>query len=209
MSRPVDDIITGFDRALRALTGAYASTRPSPGNDIADAAMADDQRTHAAGLMRINHCGEICAQALYEGQALTARSSEAREALLQAAEEERDHLSWCRQRLDELEASPSVFDPLFYAASFAVGAATGLAGDKISLGFVEATEDQVVQHLESHLEALPPEDQRSRAILDEMRADEAEHGAHALSLGGAEFPQPVKQGMALLSKVMTRTTYRL
>ena len=209
MPNPVDNIINGFDRALRTLSGAQGSSRPSPSTGIDEADLDQKAKDHAAGLMRVNHCGEICAQALYEGQAVTARSDSAQAALLQAASEERDHLSWCRSRLDELDAAPSVLDPLFYAASFAMGALTGLAGDKISLGFVEATEDQVVKHLEQHLQQLPAEDQRSRAILDEMRSDEAEHGAHALALGGAEFPQPVKQGMALLSRLMTSTTYRI
>lgn len=209
LSNPLDDFISGFDRALRTLSGAHASTRPNPAENVPDPELDDQAREHAAGLMRVNHCGEICAQALYEGQALTARSRQARTTLLQAAAEERDHLSWCRERLTELHAKPSLLDPLFYATSFAMGAITGLAGDKVSLGFVEATEDQVVKHLENHLQELPAQDMKSRAIIDEMRHDEAEHGANALSMGGQEFPQPVKQGMAFLSRVMTTTTYRI
>lgn len=171
--------------------------------------MDETSRAHAAGLMRVNHCGEICAQALYEGQALTARSTSAETALLRAADEERDHLRWCRERLDELNAQPSLLDPLFYAAAFAMGAVTGLAGDRVSLGFVEATEDQVVRHLDKHIEQLPPEDQRSKAILNKMRNEEAEHGANALALGGNKFPAPIKQAMSVVAKVMTTTTYRI
>ena len=171
--------------------------------------MSDDERKHVAGLMRVNHAGEICAQALYEGQALTAKSASAKASLLHAASEEQDHLSWCRQRLDQLDARPSVFDPLFYGASFALGVGAGLLGDRISLGFVEATEDQVVKHLEEHLESLPEQDEKSRVILEEMRADESRHGANALAQGGSVFPQPLKNVMSLVSKAMTHTTYRI
>ncbi|XOV84205.1 MAG: 2-polyprenyl-3-methyl-6-methoxy-1,4-benzoquinone monooxygenase [bacterium] len=209
MSNPVDNIVLGLDRALRTLTGAYSAQRPNPAADEAQIELDEPQRKHAAGLMRVNHTGEICAQALYEGQALTAQSDQARSALLQAASEERDHLAWCRTRLDELDAQPSLLAPVFYGASFAVGALTGLAGDKVSLGFVEATEDQVVAHLDRHLEQLPEADHKSRAILDQMRRDEAIHGEQALSHGGEAFPQPVKQVMALISNIMTRTTYRI
>ena len=159
--------------------------------------------------MRVNHTGEVCAQALYEGQALTARRTEVRDALKQAAEEEVDHLAWCRQRLEELEARPSVLDPVFYAASFVVGAAAGALGDRVSLGFIEATEDQVVQHLDRHLDDLPPGDARSRAIVTEMRADEARHGVNALKAGGAAFPEGVKQAMTVVSRFMTETAYRI
>ena len=148
-------------------------------------------------------------KALYEGQALTATSSAARAALLAAAQEERDHLHWCRQRLRELDARPSVLDPVFYAASFAMGAATGLAGDRVSLGFVEATEDQVVKHLDGHLQALPEQDARSRRILEQMRQDEHAHGARALEQGGQAFPAPLKAAMSLLSRCMTASTYRI
>ena len=209
MADPLDTLVLGVDRALKTLSGGYAATRPSPAEEEADVVMQSDDREHAAGLMRVNHAGEICAQALYEGQALTARSETAREALQQAAAEERDHLSWCRSRLDELDARPSLLDPLFYGASFAMGALTGLAGDKISLGFVEATEDQVVQHLEQHLDDLPPDDLKSRAVLDQMRVDESKHGAEALKMGGQAFPAPVKQVMTLISRLMTQSTYRI
>ena len=206
---PVDKIIAGVDRSLRTLTGQVSAVRPSPATGVPDLELDPAVRAHAAGLMRVNHAGEICAQALYEGQALTAKSVDARAVLLDAAAEERDHLDWCRERLRELDAKPSVLDPLFYAASFAMGAVTGLAGDRLSLGFVEATEDQVVQHLERHLDDLPKEDLRSRAVVEQMRDDEAAHGANALARGGEEFARPVKQLMTLVSRVMTETTYRV
>ena len=209
LTDPIDNLVLGLDRALKTLSGAYSAERPSPGTDAADVVLDESERKHAAGLMRVNHAGEICAQALYEGQSLTAKGDAARQSLQQAAAEERDHLAWCRARLDELDAHPSVLDPLFYGASYALGALTGLAGDKVSLGFVEATEEQVVEHLEQHLDELPAADHKSRAILDQMRADEYEHGAQALAMGGQAFPAPVKQMMSLISKLMTRTTYRV
>ena len=205
----VDDVIGGIDRSLKTLTGGHSSTRPNPGAEQQEPQLSDDERKHVAGLMRVNHAGEICAQALYEGQALTAKSASAKASLLHAASEEQDHLTWCRQRLDQLDARPSVFDPLFYGASFALGVGAGLLGDRISLGFVEATEDQVVKHLEDHLASLPDQDVKSRVILEEMRADESRHGANALAQGGSIFPQPLKNVMSLVSKVMTHTTYRI
>ncbi|MDB9757178.1 2-polyprenyl-3-methyl-6-methoxy-1,4-benzoquinone monooxygenase [Pseudomonadales bacterium] len=183
----VDDVIGGIDRSLKTLTGGHSSTRPNPGAEQQEPELSDDERKHVAGLMRVNHAGEICAQALYEGQALTAKSASAKASLLHAASDEQDHLSWCRQRLDQLDARPSVFDPLFYGASFALGVGAGLLGDRISLGFVEATEDQVVKHLEEHLESLPEQDEKSRVILEEMRADESRHGANALAQGGGAY----------------------
>lgn len=210
---PIDQMVQSFDRALRTLTGVVRAERDNPAHALTDADLTeeleDSQRAHIAGLMRVNHTGEICAQALYEGQALTARQPAARDSLLAAAAEERDHLSWCRERLTELDGRPSVLNPLFYGASFMIGALTGLVGDKVSLGFVEATEDQVVKHLDKHLEELPESDVRSRAILDQMRTDEARHGQTALEQGGEAFPEPVKQAMTLLSRVMTETTYRI
>ena len=208
-SNPLDQLVLGVDKALKTLTGAYQAARLNPGINASEPQMSTDQRTHVAGLMRVNHTGEICAQALYEGQALAARSDQARQVLLEAAEEERDHLAWCRERLDELDAGPSVLNPLFYGASFAMGVLTGLAGDKVSLGFVEATEDKVVEHIDRHLDALPEGDERSRAILDQMREDEERHGADALDSGGEVFPAPVKQVMTVVSRVMTETTYRV
>jgi len=157
--------------------------------------------------MRVNHTGEVCAQALYQGQALVARSESTRAKLLDAAQEEADHLAWCEARLGELEATPSKLNPLFYAASFALGAATAMAGDKVSLGFVHATEERVASHLRAHLKALPGEDRKSQLILQQMLSDEERHGEEALSHGGQEFPRPVKDVMTLASQIMTRTTY--
>ena len=206
----LDETIHRFDRALRVLAGARsAAERESPAAGIDEAGLDEDERKHAAGLMRVNHTGEICAQALYEGQALTAREPAVRERLLKSADDEADHLAWCAERIDELNGSPSLLNPLFYAASYAVGAVTGLMGDKVSLGFVEATEDQVCEHLERHLEALPEDDAKSRAIVERMREDEARHGSAARELGGTAFPEPVRQAMTLVSRVMTETTYRV
>lgn len=205
----IDGLIGGIDRSLRTLTGSSTATRTSPSADLQEPDLSEQERKHVAGLMRVNHAGEICAQALYEGQALAAKTASAKESLLHAASEEQDHLSWCRQRLDQLDARPSVFDPLFYGASFALGVGAGLLGDRVSLGFVEATEDQVVKHLEEHLADLPEQDDKTRAILEEMRADESRHGAEALAQGGSVFPQPVKNAMRIVSKAMTSTTYRI
>ncbi len=209
MTDPLDQLVLGLDRAIKTLSGGYRAQRPNPANQSDETELEHAERRHAAGLMRVNHAGEICAQALYEGQALTARSEAARQTLLEAAQEERDHLSWCAERLQELDARPSVLDPVFYGASFVMGALTGLAGDKVSLGFVEATEDQVVAHLDRHMQDLPPADQKSRAIVDQMRRDESRHGEEALAHGGQVFPAPVKKLMTLISKVMTDTTYRV
>lgn len=205
---PADALIGQFDRALKTLAGVRDAQRENPAQDVMDEPLDEQQRSHSAGLMRVNHTGEICAQALYEGQALTARSVETRDALLNAAGEEADHLAWCAERLDELDSRPSVFNPLFYAASYALGAVTGLAGDRVSLGFVEATEDQVCEHLNDHLESLPEEDQRSREIVRTMHDEEKAHGEHALEQGGVEFPRPLKEAMRLVSRVMTEITYR-
>lgn len=205
----VDNLINGFDRALKTLTGGRSAARENPAQQIDEAELTDAEKSHIGGLMRVNHTGEICAQALYEGQALTAKQDDAKQSLLEAAAEEQDHLSWCAQRLDELDQRPSVFDPLFYGASFALGAGAGLLGDRVSLGFVEATEDQVVKHLNEHLQSIPEDDAKTRAILHAMREDEARHGAHALAMGGEKFPLPVKRAMSLLAKVMTHTTYRI
>ena len=202
-----DDLIGVFDRALRALTGGGIAERPAP--EAEEGTLTEAERKHAAGLMRVNHAGEICAQALYEGQALTARDAQVREALRSAAAEENDHLAWCRERLDELDGRPSMLDPVFYAASFALGAAVGVLGDKVSLGFVEATEDQVKRHLDRHIRDLPDTDERSRAILEEMRTDESRHGENARREGGVEFPEPVREAMTLASRLMTESAYRI
>ena len=205
----LDDFIAQVDRALKTLTGEHTPRREYPAADMVDSILSEEEEQHAAGLMRVNHTGEICAQALYEGQALTAQEDEVRKSLKLAADEESDHLAWWEQRLGELGSKPSVLNPLFYAASYAMGALTGLFGDKISLGFVEATEDQVCQHLERHLDSLPESDERSREIVRRMHEDETRHGSDALQAGGKEFPEPVKRTMALISKVMTETTYRV
>lgn len=203
-----DTLIGQFDRALRTLSGRYESQRPNPAERVEPTPLAPEAGSHAAGLMRVNHTGEICAQALYQGQALTARDPAVRAALLAAAAEETDHLAWCQSRLDELDSHPSRLNPAFYTLSYAMGAVTGLLGDRVSLGFVEATEDQVCRHLERHLDALPPDDARSREIVARMREDEARHGSEALERGGVEFPAPLKLAMTLLSRLMTETTYR-
>ena len=204
-----DLVIGQVDRALRTLSGQHVSQRPNPARQVDEAPLEPEAGRHAAGLMRVNHTGEICAQALYQGQALTARDDAVRRSLLQAAAEEADHLAWCEARLGELQSRPSVLNPAFYALSYAMGAVTGLLGDKVSLGFVEATEDQVCRHLEAHLDALPEEDARSREIVLRMHEDEARHGSEALARGGVEFPKPLKQAMTLVSRVMTETTYRV
>ena len=208
-SHGLDQWISGFDRGLRTLTDVHQAARPNPAAEVAEADMTAQERAHVAGLMRVNHTGEVCAQALYEGQALTASDAKAKDSLMSAAAEEQDHLVWCRSRLRELDARPSILDPVFFGLSFAMGAAAGLLGDRVSLGFVEATEDQVVQHLDEHLQTLPEQDEKSRRVLEAMRADESRHGAQALADGGEEFPQPVKQFMRGLAKVMRTTTYRL
>lgn len=210
----LDRLVLGADRVLRTVAGAPAAHRPSPARDLAEPGLPEDaERRHAAGLMRVNHTGEVCAQALYAGQSLTAREPAVRRAMSRAAREEEDHLAWCAERLDQLHAHPSVLNPLFYGMSFLMGAMTGLAGDRISLGFVHATEDRVVAHLDAHLEhgkrSLPEGDLRSRAIVRKMREDELRHGETALDVGGVEFPPPVRETMAMLSKLMTASVYRL
>ncbi|MFL2518206.1 MAG: 2-polyprenyl-3-methyl-6-methoxy-1,4-benzoquinone monooxygenase [Candidatus Azotimanducaceae bacterium] len=205
----LDQLIGGFDRALKTLTGGRTAQRENPAKQIRDADLSVEEKRHVGGLMRVNHTGEICAQALYEGQALTAKDPAAQRSLIEAAAEEHDHLSWCAQRLEELDAKPSILDPFFYGASFALGAGAGLLGDRISLGFVEATEAQVVEHLNEHLESIPQEDEKTRVILQAMRADEARHGAHALEMGGEEFSSMVKRGMSIAAKIMTKSSYRI
>ena len=205
-SRAVDSLLIAADDALRTLSGVASAAREAPGqSDRGPAAEAD--RRISAGLMRVNHAGEICAQALYSGQALVARDPEVRRALQAAGAEERDHLAWCRARLRELGSRPSLLDPAWYAGSFALGVASGITGDRWSLGFLAETEAQVEQHLEGHLERLPPGDERSRAILAQMRDEEVRHGATGRALGAAELPAPVKAAMRAFSKVMTRTAY--
>lgn len=206
----VDNLIDQADTVFRTLgKGIIKANRERPGADIAcDLGDAKDIK-HSAGLMRINHTGEVCAQALYQGQALTARLGDTREAMEKAAKEEVDHLAWCEDRLKELDSSTSHFNPLWYGMSFMIGAAAGIAGDDWSLGFVAETEDQVCRHLENHLEQLPIEDERSRAIILQMHEDEKGHADAARDGGGRPLPEPIKKLMGLSSKVMTRTTYYL
>ena len=183
--------------------------RENPAGDIPEVVMDEDNRQHAAGLMRINHACEICAQALYAGQAATARSPKVQAEMQQAANEEIDHLSWCKTRLDELDSEPSRLDPLWYAGSFAIGAVAGLAGDGWSLGFLKETENQVESHLESHIERLPAEDARSLAILDQMKIDEAKHAQMAADSGAYDLPQPVRDLMKLTAYAMKAVAYRI
>ena len=203
----IDRLIVSFDRGLRTLFGPAVSSRETPGADVPERELSESDRQHAAALMRINHAGEVCAQALYQGQALTARSSGARRALERAAQEEMEHLAWTSRRIDELGGRKSLLNPLWYAGSFAMGAASGLLGDRWNLGFLAETERQVVEHLDGHLKALPRDDAKSRTIVEEMRLDEARHATTADQHGGAELPLPVRGLMRLASKVMTKTTY--
>lgn len=203
----IDKFITGFDKGLRTLFAPAQTLRPMPGDRLSDEALDETQRRASASLMRVNHSGEVCAQALYQGQALTAREPSAKQALAQAAQEETEHLAWTERRIAELGGSKSVLNPLFYAGSFAIGAVSGLLGDKWNLGFLAETERQVVHHLEGHLERLPVEDQKSRAIIEQMRDDEARHATSALEHGAAEMPAPVKAAMTASSKMMTETAY--
>jgi 3-demethoxyubiquinol 3-hydroxylase len=205
----IDELIIGFDKGLRTLFAPARSTRPVPGETLPDADLDAAQRSLAAALMRVNHSGEICAQALYQGQALTARDSGARAALEAAAQEETEHLAWTEKRIAELGGRKSLLNPLWYAGSFAIGAAAGALGDKWNLGFLAETERQVERHLEGHLARLPETDRKSRAIVEQMCADEARHARTARQHGGAELPAPVKAAMQASSKVMTGTSFLL
>ena len=202
-----DSLIIHFDRALRTVFASAASRRPHPDSGLEEVEMTDADRRHAAGLMRINHSGEVCAQALYQGQALTARNPEAAKALIEASEEETEHLAWCEHRLEELGSRKSLLNPLWYAGSFGLGVLAGALGDKWNLGFLAETERQVEGHLNTHLDWLPQQDAKSRAIVEQMKADEIKHADTALAHGGAELPLPVRQAMQLTSKVLTKTAY--
>ena len=207
---PIDRLIQEFDTALRSVVGGAHAHRPTPGSDFGGNSGLDAvERKHAAGLMRVNHVGEVCAQALYQSQKLVARNPEIQEMLDHSGQEEMDHLAWCETRLQELGSHTSYLNPLWYAGSFAIGLAAGLSGDRWSLGFVAETEKQVENHLESHLEKLPKEDQRSRAIVDQMRIDEIAHGQAAKNAGGANLPEPIQKIMQAMSKVMTTTAYKI
>ncbi len=205
----VDDLVLGFDRALRTLAGVSTSVRPIPGAELRDATMPDAERQHAAGLMRVNHTGEVCAQALYAAQSLVARDPEVRTRFAQAAREEEEHLAWTQSRLAELNDRASWLNPVWYAGSFAIGLAAGLAGDRTNLGFVVETERQVEEHLTGHMEDLPPADMKSRAIVEQMRDDEARHGAMAQAAGAIDLPLPVKGLMRVAASVMKTLAYRI
>ena len=204
----LDRIISEFDTSLRTLLAKPLSQRSHPDANVAEGNLTAAEKQHARSLMRINHTGEVCAQALYSGQALTARDAATSKTMQQAAREETEHLAWCETRIHELGGRTSVLNPLFYAGSFAIGAVAGALGDKWSLGFLEETENQVGAHLTSHLSKLPEADEKSRRIIEQMRVDEAKHANDAKRLGAAQLPAPVKFCMRQMSKIMTITTYR-
>lgn len=205
---PIDRLLAGADKALRTVAApAGRPARDYPAGSIEEPALSAAKRSHAAGLMRVNHAGEVAAQALYQGHAAVARDKAIQEQMQHAAAEEFDHLAWCEQRIQELGEEPSRMSPVWYAGAYAIGAASGLLGDKWSLGFIAETEKQVCAHLDSHLESLPAEDVRSRAIVEQMRDEEQEHGDNALEAGAAELPAPVKRLMQMTAKVMTKTAY--
>ena len=204
----VDRLIGEADTVLRTLSNrGNQAARPSPAAGHSETELNEGQRKHVAGLMRVNHTGEVCAQALYQGQALTARLPTVREEMDHAAEEEVDHLVWCEERLRQLDSRPSLFNPAWYGLSFAIGAVAGAVGDKVSLGFVAATEERVCNHLKDHLKQLPEDDRKSRLILQQMLEDEERHGENALEAGGTDFPRPVKDAMTVVSGLMTKSSY--
>ena len=203
----IDKIIIGFDSALRTLLTPAQTLRPVPGSALPEAELSDTEKKLSSALMRVNHVGEVCAQALYQGQGLTARNTEIQQTLMQAAREETEHLAWTERRIAELGGRKSLLNPVWYGSSFAIGVVAGLLGDKWNLGFLAETEHQVGMHLAGHLERLPSQDEKSRAIVKQMSIDEASHANMALSYGGADLPLPVKITMKLGSKVMTHTAY--
>jgi ubiquinone biosynthesis monooxygenase Coq7 len=205
----VDRAVSEIDRALRAIAGVHRATRPTPAENIAEAELSEAQRAHAAALMRVNHVGEVCAQALYQGQALTARDAGNRAALEEAAREEEDHLAWSADRVHALGGRLSLLNPLWYAGALAMGVGAGVLGDRWNLAFLAETEAQVEEHLSGHLESLPEADARSRAIVAQMRADEAKHRRSALALGAAEVPAPLKRAMRAAARVMTTLAHRI
>lgn len=202
-----DRLIIGADSALRAIVGVTAATRASPATQVACGELSETERRHSAGLMRINHVGEVCAQALYEAQSHLANNAHIKQQFIQAGHEEEDHLAWTAQRLRELGSRPSLLNPFWYAGAFALGAIAARLGDARSLGFVVETERQVEAHLASHLESLPAQDAKSRAIVEQMRVDEVAHGASANALGATQVPAPVQKAMQAMAKVMTSTAY--
>lgn len=204
----LDRLLGEADAVLRTLSNrSQPPGRESPAEGHRDCELVEAERRHVAGLMRVNHTGEVCAQALYQGQALTAKLPAVREDMREAAREEEDHLAWCAQRLRELNSRPSHLNPAWYGLSFVLGATAGAVGDKWSLGFVAATEERVCRHLRAHLQQLPGEDRRSQLILQQMLEDEERHGHNALAAGGVDFPAPVKAAMTTLSQLMTRSSY--
>ncbi|RUM94585.1 MAG: demethoxyubiquinone hydroxylase family protein [Thiothrix sp.] len=206
----LDQIFNHLERSLRAVHGRHQGTaRSNPGNNIADTDLSEPESRHAASLMRVNHAGEIAAQALYNGQSLAARSSEVKERMRESAQEETDHLAWCKQRVEELGQSTSLLGPVWYWGSFSIGAIAGAAGDKWSLGFIKETEDQVISHLQEHQQSLPDGDTKSRAIIQQMIIDEAHHGDKAVDLGGVPLPAPAIRLMRLTARVMTTVSYRI
>jgi ubiquinone biosynthesis monooxygenase Coq7 len=207
---PVDRLLAGVDCFLKTVTaGSTHGIRENPAREVEDKELSASERSHAAGLMRVNHAGEIAAQGLYQGHAAVARNPEIEEQMQRAADEERDHLAWCEERLKELGAGPSRLSPVWYGGAFAIGAASGILGDRWSLGFIEETEHQVVQHLTGHLDRLPADDAKSRAIVHQMRDEEALHGANAKKAGAAELPIRIRRMMRLAAKIMTGTAYWL
>ncbi len=207
---PLDRVLSGIDNALRTVAAPSSHrTRANPADGIEEGELSAREKTHAAGLMRVNHAGEVAAQGLYQGHASVARDESTRAQMQRAADEELDHLAWCEERLGELGESASLLKPVWYAGAFAIGAASGVIGDRWSLGFVEETERQVSEHLSGHLKELPENDARSRAIVEQMRIEEEEHGANARAAGAAALPAPIRGLMRLTAKVMTRTAYRI
>jgi ubiquinone biosynthesis monooxygenase Coq7 len=204
----IDDLIVGFDQGLRTLLAPARTTRSLPGKSLAEAEMGEEEKRLAAALMRVNHSGEVCAQALYQGQVLTARQPEIQQALKQAAREETEHLNWCESRIHDLGGRKSLLNPAWYAGSLAIGALAGALGDKWNLGFLAETERQVARHLEGHLQRLPVGDAKSRAVVEQMKEDEVRHATTALEHGGAELPAPVKVAMKLSAGMMTATAFR-
>lgn len=205
----LDQLITEFDKGLRTVFAEAHTVRPHPDRDVPDTPLEAQEKRHAAALMRINHSGEVCAQALYNGQALTVRNPETEAALRQASQEETEHLAWCEKRIAELGGHKSLLNPIWYGGSFALGVLAGALGDKWNLGFLAETENQVGKHIENHLTHLPENDTKSRAVLEQMKIDEARHAMTALDHGGAQLPAPVRFAMKMTSKVMTHTTYRI
>ncbi|MCC7326977.1 MAG: 2-polyprenyl-3-methyl-6-methoxy-1,4-benzoquinone monooxygenase [Burkholderiales bacterium] len=205
----LEQLIAGFDRTLRTLSGLARSRRPIPGAALPESELTPEERRHAAGLMRVNHTGEVCAQALYAAQALVARDPSIGVRFASAAREEEEHLAWTQSRLRELDDRPSLLNPLWYAGSFAIGTLAGLAGDRVNLGFVVETERQVEEHLTGHLDRLPDADAKSRAIVDTMRDDEARHGAMAQEAGAVDLPLPVRYAMRVAAGVMKAVAYRI